>query len=387
MQYLALLIAAIFSILGYARIAAFIINHAVFGNRHERDSLLKWVLVACTVMLLALSVLFVPLIRAVSRDVWSAPAVAGGVWLAFSAAVGAGWVVSRALHHRRPPVSGVETLESRVVSLRKPHIHYPALQRLGLHNEVYDLEINHHAVFIPDLPPLFDGYRIGFLSDTHVAGFMRRTLYRACLDALAEFRCDAVIFGGDLVTWRRHIYLMAELLTDGLKPPDGVYAVLGNHDYWSDADGVIAALTARGVRFIHNRAVKIEREGQSIYIAGLDEVYRGDPDPALVFSQIPSAVPRVLVSHHPDIVDVIRDERIDLMLCGHTHGGQIRFPFFGALLVPSVHETRYDMGFFRVRNMLMYVGRGVGAVPPIRILCRPEVPIFELRRSPSDRLA
>jgi predicted MPP superfamily phosphohydrolase len=157
--------------------------------------------------------------------------------------------------------------------------------------------------------------------------------------------------------------------------------VLGNHDYWSDGDGVVAALTSRGVRFIHNRAIPIERSGERIYLAGLDEIYRGFPDVAATFERIPEEAPRIVVSHHPDIVDLLGEERADLLLCGHTHGGQIRFPFFGALLVPSRHEARYDMGFFRRRRLLMYVGRGIGAVPPVRILCRPELPIFDLVRA------
>ena len=85
------------------------------------------------------------------------------------------------------------------------------------------------------------------------------------------------------------------------------------------------------------------------------------------------------LSHHPDIITKMRGRRADLMLCGHTHGGQIRLPFFGAIVVPSKREGRYAAGFFRQNRVLMYVSRGLGAIPPVRILCRPEVPVFTLR--------
>lgn len=379
MAYLALTVGAFLAILGYVRIAAFIINMAVFRHKHERPYM-KWALAGSAIGLASLTVFFVPLVRAVRTDVWSRPGIAGGVWLAFSAAVGAYWIVSRAHYHRQPEPEGAHTIRSEVIPLRKGHIHYPALTKLGLHNDVYDLEITHHRVEVADLPPSFEGFRIAFMSDLHVAGFMRKVLYETCNEEIRKRDCDVVLLGGDFVTWRRHIVLMAERLTRGLTAREGIFAVLGNHDYWSGADETIAVLTARGIRFVHNKAIPIVRNGERIFVGGLDEVYRGEPDVAGLFGAMPDDVPRVVVSHHPDIVDLIGNERIDLLLCGHTHGGQIRAPFFGPILVPSLHEGKYDMGFFRERRLLMYVGRGIGAVPPVRILCRPELAFFDLVR-------
>jgi hypothetical protein len=222
MLYAALSLLALLAVLGYARIAAFVINMAVFGNRHERHSLLKWALLGAMLTLLALSVLFVPFIRALIDDRWTQPAVAGGLWLAFAAAAGAAWTVSRAIHHRRDPVSGVELTRSDVVKLRKGHIHYPALTKLGLHNDVYDLEINRWDVKVPFLPAPFERFRIAFLSDTHVAPFMRKPLYKLCIDTIREAECDLVLLGGDFVTWERHIELMADTLTDGLTAREGI---------------------------------------------------------------------------------------------------------------------------------------------------------------------
>jgi predicted MPP superfamily phosphohydrolase len=95
-------------------------------------------------------------------------------------------------------------------------------------------------------------------------------------------------------------------------------------------------------------------------------------------------MPRLGVTHHPDMIADIKDRRIDLLVCGHTHGGQIRFPFFGSVVVPSRFEDRYAQGFHRVGRVLMYVSRGIGAIPPLRTLCRPEVATFTLRAGGRD---
>lgn len=370
-----------FALLGYARVGTFIINRAIFRHRRDRP-ILKWVTIALIPTFGALTLLFVPLIRERHSVAPSTAAQWGGLWLAFAAGIGLYWIADRiiVMQTRRVPPQ-VDVVDSHVIALRRGHIHYPLLRRLGLHNDVYDLEVNEFKIAVPALPREFQNYRIAFLSDLHVASFMQQRLYATCLDVIRGHGVDAVILGGDFVTWAKDIRVMAEVLTDGLAARDGSFAVLGNHDYWADADAVIAALTHRGVRFVHNRSVAIRRGDAELHIAGIEEVYRGNPDVDGTLSAIPVDVPRIVVSHHPDIIDKIGDQRIDLLLCGHTHGGQIRAPFFGALLVPAWHEAKYDQGFFQVRNTLMYVGRGVGAVPPVRVLCRPEVPIFDLVRA------
>ena len=173
---------------------------------------------------------------------------------------------------------------------------------------------------------------------------------------------------------------MAEELLSDLKARDGMLAILGNHDYWAGGDEVKAAMSAKGVRFIINSSTTIRRGSAELPVFGVDEVYRGEPDIEAAFARVNRSGPRIGVTHHPDLIDQLADRRIDLIVCGHTHGGQIRFPFFGAIVVPSRHEGRYASGFHRVGAALMYVSRGIGAVPPIRILCRPEIATFILRQ-------
>jgi predicted MPP superfamily phosphohydrolase len=389
------------ALIGDARVMLFVMNRIVFGGHKEEKAKLHWLLYAVPPLLLFLTLLFWPLegwIRELSdtrvvdqltpervERAIASPALAklGSVWLFVAAGIGVYWIVDRfrMLVVRRSPVPGTRTLPSDVVKLRKAHIPFASLRKLGAHNDVYDIEVTRHEVTVEDLPASFDGYRIAFLTDTHVASFMRRGFFREVVAQTMRFQPDLILLGGDFVTWERHIPLMAELLLTDLTAPDGVYAVLGNHDYWANADGVIAAMTSRGVRFVVNRSVTIQRGDDRIALAGIDELYRGTPDINAAFALVDPRIPCLGLSHHPDIIELLGDRRVDLLVCGHTHGGQIRVPFFGALVVPSKHEGRYASGFHRKGGVLLYVSRGIGAIPPLRILCKPEVATFVLRRS------
>lgn len=361
------------ALIGDARVMLFVMNRFVFGSHRQEKSKLHWMLYAVPPLLLVLTLL-----------IWPFRTKLGTAWLLIAAAIGAYWIIDRArvLVQRDQPVPGTRTLEPEIVKLRKAHIPFASLRKLGAHNDVYDIEVTRHEVFIDDLPPSFDGYRIAFLTDTHVASFMRRGLYREAVAQAMRFDPDLILLGGDFVTWERHIPLMAEVLLTGLEARDGVYAVLGNHDYWANADGVIAAMTVRGVRFVINRSIMLRRGDDAISLVGIDELYRGEPDVDTAFALVDPSVPCLGLSHHPDIIGLLGGKRVDLLVCGHTHGGQIRVPFFGSIVVPSKHEARYASGFHREERVLMYVSRGIGAIPPLRILCKPEVATFTLRRPP-----
>lgn len=403
----------VLALIGDARIFLFVANRIVFGSHREEKAKLHWLIYAVPPLLLFLTLLFWPLhawIRdladnrlveriapePVERVLWSLFwAKIGSAWLFIAAGVGAYWILDRirTLKLGKPAIAGTRTLPSEVITARlravdrekKPSMLSRIARALGAHNDVYDIEITRHEVEIASLPPSFDGYRIAFLTDTHVASFMRRDFYREVVRQVLRFEPDLILLGGDFVTWERHIPLMADVLLTDLTARDGVYAVLGNHDYWANSKAVIEAMSARGVQFIVNRSVAIRRGDDVISLGGIDEVYRGEPDLEAAFARMDPNVPCLMVSHHPDIVDTIEEQRIDLLVCGHTHGGQIRFPFFGSVVVPSKHEARYASGFHRVRNVLLYVSRGVGAIPPLRILCRPEVATFTLCTPNSPR--
>jgi uncharacterized protein len=383
---LILLIAGIpLLLLGYLRMSAFVMNRAIFGHRDEKPYL-QWTAMAIPPLLILLSLTFIPLLLDLYHGDPLRPASEFAVgWYLLAVTVALLWIVQRYRVRREGHLAdGTRIVAREIIPLRRAHVRNRTLQALGLHNEVYDLDFVQYEVDIEHLPPAFDGYRIAFLTDLHVAAMMRRPLYRTCIEKISNSAVDMLLFGGDFVSFARDIPLMAELMTRDVKVRDGSWAVLGNHDYWADADGVVAALTSRGVRFVVNRNITIRRGDEKIYLIGIDEVYRGRPDMVAAFADVPHDSARIGLSHHPDIIDLLGNRRLDLLLCGHTHGGQIRFPYFGPVIVPSVHEGDYASGFFRERELLMYVSRGVGAIPPVRILCRPELPIFTLRRPRTD---
>ena len=387
------------ALLGDARIFFFIMNRVVFGDHREEKSPWMPLLYIVPPILLGLTALFWPLHRwidwmlrtrvvdrftpdVIERVNWDARlGQIGFAWLLIAASVGIYWIVDtiRLRAKRETLPRGVRELPSEVVKIRRAHVPSAFLRRLGAHNDVYDIEITRHDVFVDDLPDAFDGYRIAFLTDTHVARFVRKQFYEEIIRHTEKFDPDLILLGGDFVTFNRHIQLMADQLIAPLRARDGLFAVLGNHDYWAGGDEVRDAMTARGVQFIINKSVMLRRNGAELPLVGIDEVYRGEPDVDGAFAGVPWG-PRLGVTHHPDLIGRLENRRIDLLLCGHTHGGQIRVPFFGPIVVPSKYEARFAAGFHRVGNVLMYVSRGIGAIPPIRILCKPEVATFVLRQ-------
>jgi uncharacterized protein len=392
------------ALLGDARMFLFVMNRFVFGSRGQEKSAWQWLLFATPPALLVLTALIWPLgrwidwlmsariVERVTPDriegiVWSiALAKVGAGWLIIAATVGSYWLLDRVRANYLPsaPLVGIRTHPPDLVTIRKAHVPFAALRRLGAHNDVYDIEVTRNEIIIDDLPPSFDGYRIAFLTDTHVASFMRRDFYREVVHQVQRFDPDLILFGGDFVSFTRHIKLLPEVLLDGLSARDGLFAILGNHDYWAGPDEIVSVLRAHGVRFLTNDAVMLARGSARLPLVGIDEVYRGSPDVDRAFAGLDPEKPCLAISHHPDVIDIIRGQRIDLLLCGHTHGGQIRFPFFGAVVVPSRHEGELAAGFHRIGPVLLYVSRGIGAIPPLRILCRPEVATFVLKRGNRD---
>ena len=174
-----------------------------------------------------------------------------------------------------------------------------------------------------------------------------------------------------------------------LKPlaaPDGVFAVLGNHDHYVGAEVVRAALAAAGVRELLNTSAVIRRGGAALAVAGVGDLRFDVIDFGAAMAGLSSDIPRVVVSHDPDVFAYWPAEiRLDLMLSGHTHGGQAHLPLLGPPYVPSQFGFRYLAGHFREGDRQLYVSRGVGVITaPIRWRCPPEVTLIVLH-APSDR--
>jgi hypothetical protein len=254
------------------------------------------------------------------------------------------------------------------------------------------IEITQRDVFIPGLPQAFDGFRIAQLSDIHMDEYTEPFFLRDAVRHVNRLNPDAVFLTGDFVSYGplpnrfagSAAWECANLLKQ-IQCPNR-YAVLGNHDVVVGRKHVSAALTANGMTVLDNAYAPIERAGARFWLAGLDDPLEGIPDPELA---IPASIrnvphePIVLLCHAPDYVDDLltspAGRALSLVLAGHTHGGQIRAPLVGPLVLPELGR-KYVEGWFRFGSLQLYVNRGLGTVGvPIRFNCPPEIALVTLR--------
>lgn len=241
--------------------------------------------------------------------------------------------------------------------------------------------------------PGIDGFRIVQISDLHFGPYTGEREVRAAINAAHAAHPDLVVLTGDFVTatWIFHyghrpvskIDPCAEVLRD-LCCPCGVFAILGNHDWGTDADVVAGTLAGAGIRVLRNEAVPIERRGARFWLAGVDSasVHAADLDRTL--APVPSGEPVILLAHEPDFADEAARYPIDLQLSGHSHGGQIVIPGMPGYLPPL--GRKYPRGLYNVGKMKLYANRGIGVSgAPLRFNAPPEVTVIELRDT-SDRV-
>jgi len=255
------------------------------------------------------------------------------------------------------------------------------------------IEVTQRDFFLKSLPAAFDGLRIAQISDIHMDEFTEPFFLRQVVQKINRLRPDAVFLTGDFVTdgiGHRHFAVgSAWQCAAILKELEcrQVYAVLGNHDVIINAKMVTEALTSSGITVLRNAYQPMERAGGRIWLAGLDDPLEGHPNLELA---IPASIrnqpdePVVLLCHAPDYADRLlahpAGQAVDLMLSGHTHGGQICLPFLGALALP-LWGKKYVEGFFRLGGLQLYVNRGIGTVGlPFRLNCPPEITLLTLRK-------
>ncbi|HEY9450705.1 MAG TPA: metallophosphoesterase [Gemmatimonadaceae bacterium] len=246
---------------------------------------------------------------------------------------------------------------------------------------------------IPGLSPVFDGYTIAALSDLHYGGlFWPRAHAERAATIARSSDPDLVVLLGDygvsssrFARTSRHMYEMAmrELapVLRSIEPRDGMLAVLGNHDYDTNAWGVARWLQSLGAGVLANRSAILEREGSRLVIGGVHDPHYAPVDPQGGCAAAPADAPRIVLSHTPDAVtDLDPTAHIALVLAGHTHGGQVVFPFIGALLRNSSICGRHAAsGWVPNPYAPLYVTTGVGVAIPLRLFCPPEVLIVRLR--------
>jgi len=243
------------------------------------------------------------------------------------------------------------------------------------------VEIIPVEIFIERLDPAFDGFRIAHLSDFHMGTWLTKELLDDAVELVNRHQPDVVAITGDFVTSDPQRYLpdLAEPLRK-LKPVDGAYAVLGNHDHWSDPDVVREIIKQSGVTDLSNDVHELSRGDAGILISGIDDYVNQQDDIQQVINKLPADQPCILLAHEPDFADISAQSGLfDLQLSGHSHGGQIRLPLVGAPILPR-YARKYPIGLYKIMNMILYTNRGLGmAELPVRWNCPPEITIITLR--------
>lgn len=245
----------------------------------------------------------------------------------------------------------------------------------------HEISIERHTVRIKRLPQAFRGLRIAQVSDFHYAEFTEPYFIRDVVERVNLLQPDVVLFNGDYVTEgffsRQHTnnfaHQCAEILSR-IQCPDR-FAVLGNHDSGIAKPAVMDALAIHKIPLLHNSYMPVERDGARLWIAGTGDAFWKDMD-------LDKAVPPasrtgneavILMVHEPDVLPLVARQNVDLMFSGHTHGGQIRFPFLPPMHLPPLGK-RYVEGLFHLGPTQLYVNRGVGTVGiPMRFNCPPEI--------------
>ena len=232
------------------------------------------------------------------------------------------------------------------------------------------------SVRVAALPPALDGLTILHLTDLHFAPAYGRRFFEDAIElALASGPLpDLVAITGDFIDDDGAIAWIEPIL-GRLRGRLGQFAILGNHDYRHDVRALRRELRSAGFRTLEGRWSGVDLGGARLAIGGTTAPWGKD----LARRPVPEADAYLLLSHSPDQVYRAAGLGVDLVLCGHNHGGQVRLPVLGPVLMPSRYSRRFDRGFFRVGRTLMFVGQGLGAKEPLRIGCPPEIARITLR--------
>lgn len=237
-------------------------------------------------------------------------------------------------------------------------------------------------------PSALSGLKVAVVSDLHVgAPFVDADKLDRLWSVIDAWHPDLVLIAGDLVVGHEpgSKVLAPEAAAAPLErwhAPLGVWAVLGNHDWWTDGPAVTAALEAVGVRVLANGAAPLDDARGRFWLAGLEDVWTRKPDAARALAEVTDDAPVLAFTHNPDIFPEL-PARFAVVFAGHTHGGQVRLPLVGAPVVPSKYKQRYAAGVVEEDGRTLFVTTGVGtSIMPIRLGVVPEVALVTLVARP-----
>lgn len=251
--------------------------------------------------------------------------------------------------------------------------------------EAAHIRVLRETIPIANLPTVFEGKTIGILTDLHHGQFVSINFIRAAVAMANQLKPDMFCLLGDYA--HKGMRTDTELppcieALSHLQAPLGVYAVPGNHDMKNGGQIYTEVINASPIANLVNTAIKVTHQGESIWLAGVDDHWWGKPDLAKALANIPEQAAVVLLAHNPDFAEEKPDPRVGLVLSGHTHGGQIYLPGVNSSWIPSKYGMKYRRGLVQGPASPVFVSRGLGeAGVPLRINVPPEINMLTLIRA------
>lgn len=251
-----------------------------------------------------------------------------------------------------------------------------------------EAQLVRQEITLKRLPAAFDGFTISHLTDFHYEPRFSVVPIRKAVDMVNVLRPELTVLTGDFVTVpllekERFLRKSAETaipcaaLLGQIQGPK--YAILGNHDATANPPLIVRSLEKQGISVLRNRCLPIERGNARIWLAGIDDLLRGEPRIDLTLNGIPPDEATILLAHEPDYAQEVAFLPVDLQLSGHSHGGQIWLPGIGAPWLPPMSRI-YPRGLYRIQDLTLYTNIGIGTIRvPIRLNCPPEVTLITLR--------
>lgn len=241
------------------------------------------------------------------------------------------------------------------------------------------LVVHSETIQIESWPVELSGLRIAVISDIHTGGpFINDQKLRDIVGKTNALKPDLIVLLGDYMssnTWHSHRVEpgVTTAALKNLKAPLGVYAVLGNHDWWYSGERVRDAFDANGIPVLEDEVVEIKWHEKSFWLVGLADLWTRPQHIGATIAKVPAGSTMIALTHNPDIFPNL-PQSVPLLLAGHTHGGQVNFPLFGTPIVPSRFGRKYTVGHLFENSHHLFVSTGIGtSILPVRFRVPPEI--------------
>jgi uncharacterized protein len=288
------------------------------------------------------------------------------------------------LQVRRPGRQSPGQKRLRIVLAAVPFV-LACLVFYGFFIEPNRLVVRQETMEIAQWPREFDGLRIAVLADIHAgSAFIDERKLRTIVERTNQLQPEMIVILGDFIAGRGRDSKTIEpqvfgpILRD-LRAPLGVYSVLGNHDWWYGGLRVRQGLEENGIKVLDNEVLNVQARGGSLWLVGLADLWTRTQLVEETVAKVPDGAPLIALAHNPDIFPHL-PSRVPLLLAAHTHGGQVRFPFFGSVIHPSDYGQRYAAGHIVENGHHLFVTTGIGtSILPVRFNVPPEIVLLTIK--------